>query len=97
MCHSRTFDTVCYLKKGKKVDKELLLNLDKINTTNMGINRIKKNLKIETEDVVKYCKNLILDRRSIIYKKGKNYYCKNNNIIITINSESYTIITAHIF
>ena len=78
------------------MDKELLLHSDKIHTTKMGINRIKKNLNIETDDVVKYCKNLILDRKCTIYKKGKNYYCKINNIMVTINSASYTIITAHV-
>ena len=33
---------------------------------------------------------------SIVYKNGKNYYVEIANIIITINSYSYTIITAHI-
>lgn len=72
---------------------ELLNNIEKIHTTPMGIDRIKKNLKIET-DVVEYCKNKI--KKSKIYKKGKNYYCEIDNIKITINSYSYTIITAHI-
>ena len=61
----------------------------------MGVSRIKNNLNIN-EDVVEFCKKIIADKNSIIYKKGKNYYCENNNIIITINSYSYTIITAHI-
>ena len=61
----------------------------------MGINRIKNNLKIEC-DVVEYCKNIIKDKNCNIYKKGKNWYCKMDNIIITINSYSYTIITAHL-
>ena len=72
----------------------LINNIDKIHTTSMGINRIKNNLNIYC-DVVNYCKKIILDKNSIINKKGKNYYCENNNIIITINSYSYTIITAH--
>ena len=72
----------------------LLNNIDKLHTTKMGIDRIKKNLNINT-DVVEYCKNKILDENSIINKKGKNYYCKIDNIIITVNSYSYTIITAH--
>lgn len=74
---------------------DLLLNIDKIHTTSMGINRIKKNLKIETDPVL-YCKVIILNKKCNIYKKGKNYYCELNNIRITINSYSYTIITAHI-
>lgn len=75
--------------------KELLLNIDEIHTTKLGINRIRNNLKIDT-DVVKYCKNKLLDKRCNIYKSGKNYYCEIDNIVITINSYSYTIITAHI-
>ena len=79
------------------IDKEKLLsNIDKVHTTKMGIDRIKKNLKIDTNDVVEYCKNKLLDKNCNIYKQGKNWYCEIENIIITINSYSYTIITAHI-
>ena len=74
--------------------KELLKNIDKIHTTKLGMERIKKNLNID-EDVISYCKNIILSNEVNIYKKGKNYYCELNNIKITINSYSYTIITAH--
>ena len=73
---------------------DLLINIDRIHTTKMGIDRIKKNLSID-EDVIKYCKNKILDKNCNIYKQGKNYYAKIDNVIITINSYSYTIITAH--
>ena len=76
--------------------KEILLsNIDKLHTTEMGIDRIKRNLKINTENVVKYCKEKILDNNRNIYKQGKNWYCEVDNIIITVNSYSYTIITAH--
>ena len=74
---------------------ELLLNINKVHTTQMGVSRIKKNLHIN-EDVVEYCKKKILDKNCNVYKKGKNYYCEIDNIKITINSYSYTIITAHI-
>jgi len=77
------------------MNKELLNNINKIHTTTMGIDRIKKNLNINT-DVVEFCKNKILDKNCNIYKQGKNYYCEIDNIIITINSYSFTIITAHI-
>lgn len=79
------------------MDKEILLsNIDKVHTTEMGIDRIKKNLELDTNDVVKYCKNKVLDKNCNIYKQGKNWYCEIDNIVITINSYSYTIITAHI-
>lgn len=78
-------------------DKKILLdNIDKIHTTEMGIDRIKRNLKIDTADVVEYCKNKMLDKNCNIYKQGKNWYCEVENIKMTINSYSYTIITAHI-
>ncbi len=39
------------------MDKEVLLsNIDKVHTTKMGIDRIKKNLKLDTESVVLYWK-----------------------------------------
>ena len=78
------------------MNKEILLaNIDKIHTTEMGIGRIKKNLKLNNNDIIEYCKNQISNKSCNIYKKGKNWYCEIDNIIITINSYSYTIITAH--
>lgn len=78
-------------------DKQILLdNISKVHTTEMGIDRIKKNLKLNTNDVVAFCKNKILDKNCNIYKQGKNWYCEIDNIKITINSYSYTIITAHL-
>lgn len=78
------------------MNKEILLsNIGKIHTTKIGIDRIKRNLKLDTNDVVNYCKNKVLDKDCNIYKQGKNWYCKIDNIKITINSYSYTIITAH--
>lgn len=77
-------------------DKQILLNnIDKVHTTEMGIDRIKKNLKLDTNDVIEYCKNKVLDKNCNIYRQGKNWYCEIDNIKITINSYSYTIITAH--
>ena len=77
-------------------DKQILLNnIDKVHTTEMGIDRIKRNLKLDKDDVVEYCKNKVLNKDCNIYKQGKNWYCEIDNIKITINSYSYTIITAH--
>lgn len=75
---------------------ELLNNLEKLHTTKMGIERIKINLKLNTNDVVFWCKSKISEKTTIIKKKGKNYYATNEKICITINSSSYTIITAHV-
>ena len=77
-------------------NNELLMNIDKIHTTELGIERIKKNLKLNTDDVINYLKNIIFDKECKIYKKGKNYYCETYDIKITINSNNYSIITAHL-
>lgn len=58
-------------------DSELLIdNIDKVHTTEMGLERIKRNLRLDSADVVDYCKNLILNRNCRIYKQGKNWYCE---------------------
>ncbi len=79
------------------LNKEILLtNIKKVHTTEMGMERIKRNLKLDTTDVVEYCKKKVLDKNCKIYKQGKNWYCEIDNIKITINSYSFTIITAHL-
>lgn len=51
-------------------DKQILLdNINKVHTTEMGINRIIKNLKLNTNDVVEYCKNKVLDKIAIYINK----------------------------
>lgn len=76
-------------------EKEILLsNLEKIHTTLLGEERIKRNLLLDVEDVVKWCKEEI-QKSSFVYKKGKNYYVEVDCCKICINSYSYTIITAH--
>lgn len=78
-------------------DKDLLLaHIDQVQTTVMGMERIQKNLRLTTEEPVAYCKSKMLDQNCHIYRQGKNYYCECDNIKITVNAHSYTIITAHI-
>ena len=44
-------------------EKEILIsNIDKLHTTAMGVDRIKRNLKLETSDVVAYCKQKIMEK-----------------------------------
>lgn len=79
------------------MDKQILIdNIDLVHTTEMGIDRIKRNLKIDTNDVVAYCKQKILNKACKIYRQGKNWYCEIDDIKITVNAYSYTIITAHL-
>ena len=84
---------MCYNKNGGFMNSELINHIDLVHTTKLGEERIKKNLKIRG-DVVFFVKKMILNKESIITKVGKNYYVDVNNIIITINSYNYCIITA---
>lgn len=74
---------------------ELITNIDKLQTTELGIMRIKRNLSLEIEDVVQWCKFKIKDENASITRKGKNWYIAIDNIVITVNAYSFTIITAH--
>ena len=73
----------------------LIENIDKLHTTEMGVERIKKNLQMEDSDVVQWCRVRILDKNAVIERIGKNWYVTKNNYKITVNVHSYTIITAH--
>ena len=76
------------------MDKKILLeNIDKIHTTEMGIDRIQSNLEIRSEPV-SYCISKLKKENSKVTKKGKNYYIDVDDCIITVNSNSFTIITA---
>ena len=73
----------------------LLANLDKLHTTDLGAERIRRNLGLEMEDVVAWCRLKILDSNSSIVRSGKNWYVNTDAQEITVNAYSYTIITAH--
>ena len=79
-----------------RIKEELLSNIDRIHTTELGKKRIQKNLKYSSTNIVEDLKNKILNKDCFIYQKGKNDYCEVENIRITINSYNYCIITAHI-
>ena len=74
---------------------KLFNNLDKVHTTEMGVDRIKRNIEVDVEDIVAYCIDKIKQENAVIERKGKNYYVSVDGIIITVNASSYTIITAH--
>lgn len=73
----------------------LIQNLDKLHTTELGVGRIKKNLFLDVDDVVKWCSDKILKSNAIITRRGKNWYIDIDNCEITVNAYSHTIITAH--
>lgn len=74
---------------------DLLKNLHKLRTTELGIARIKRNLSLDTDNVVEWCKKKIKFPNATISRKGKNWYVNVDQCVITVNAHSYTIITAH--
>ncbi len=78
------------------MDTQILFdNMDRIHTTDMGVDRIKRNLSLDGVDVVDWCKSKILSDKAEISRQGKNWYIRVDGCIITVNASSYTIITAH--
>ena len=68
--------------------------IEKLHTTPMGAERIMRNLDLQTEDVVNFCKQKV-EQADRIERHGKNWYVYAGGARITINANSHTIITAH--
>ena len=86
------------MKAEESTDNKQVLfdSIDKVHTTPMGIDRIKRNLELCNDiDVVLWCREKIMHKGAIIKKQGKNWYIRSEGCIITVNASSYTIITAH--
>lgn len=77
------------------MDNELLNNIHKLHTTELGEMRIKRNLSLHCDDTVAWCRDRIVSPEAAIEHKGKNWYITIDGCIITVNAYSYTIITAH--
>lgn len=81
--------------RNELMENELLKNLDKVHTTDMGVDRIRRNLGLCEVDVVAWCKERILEPDAFIERQGKNWYVHIDGCVITVNASSYTIITCH--
>lgn len=78
------------------INVQLPFDPAKLHTTDMGAERIRRNLRLTQEtDPVEYCRGLIASGECRIYRQGKNFYCENGGARITVNAHSLTIITAH--
>lgn len=77
------------------IQNVLLQNLERLHTTPMGIERIRRNLALGDSDVVAWCRGRIADSGAAFSRRGKNWYVNLDDCIITVNAHSYTIITAH--
>ena len=73
----------------------LIENPDKIHTTEMGKDRIRRNMGLKDEDPLDWCRAKIMAQDAVMEKRGKNWYVTSGDCIITVNAGSYTVITAH--
>jgi hypothetical protein len=62
--------------------------VEQVHTTELGEQRIKRNLGLDTDDVIAWCKRAILaaDRDSII-RNGKNWYVYGKGFVLTVKSK----------
>ncbi|MDR1940212.1 MAG: DUF3781 domain-containing protein [Clostridiales bacterium] len=60
----------------------------------MGVERIRRNLNLTTDNVVSRRKDATT-AANIIIRRGKNLYAYKTDAAITVNAKSLTIITAH--
>lgn len=74
---------------------ELISNIDKLHTTDLGVVRIKRNLDLDADDVICWCREKLQNSDALIHRRGKNWYVHIDDCEITVNAHSYTIITAH--
>lgn len=72
-----------------------MIDPDKLHTTPMGEERIRRNLQLHDENIVNLCRQYIIDRTATKIRIGKNIYIISRNVKITVNASSHTIITAH--
>jgi ribosomal protein S18 acetylase RimI-like enzyme len=74
---------------------DLIDHLDKLHATELGAERIRRNLRLrDDEDAVLWCKDAI-KQADLIIRKGKNRYIYGKGASITVNARSFTMITAH--
>ena len=77
------------------MSEALTENIDLIHTTELGAERIRRNLGLTGVDVTAWCRSMILKPYAVIERRGKNWYVRADGCEITVNAGSYTVITAH--
>jgi hypothetical protein len=89
---------MCYTGVRLDIMEDAMITIDAnvLHTTELGAMRIRRNLGLNVDDVVDWCKRVVLaaDENDIV-RKGKNWYVKGDGFVLTINAVSHTIITAH--
>ncbi len=83
------------MEENKKSISYFLTQVHRLKTTELGKERIAKNLQIAIDEALPYCLQKIKEENFIGYIQGKNYYICFDDCVLTIHSSSFTIITAH--
>jgi len=68
------------------------IDVNKLHTTELGKERITRNIGLSFDEVMAWCKQTDLNN---VEQKGKNWYVYSDDFVLTINVKSHTIITAH--
>jgi len=68
------------------------IDANKLHTTDLGKARIKRNIGLDIDEVIAWCKRTDFNN---IEQKGKNWYVYADDFVLTINAKGHTIITAH--
>ncbi len=72
------------------------ISMDLLHTTDRGADRIRRNLMLDCDDPVAWCRHAIIGARDrTVIRRGKNFYVYIPGCVITINAASNGIITAH--
>lgn len=79
----------------KSGGRELTEKLERLHTTKLGAERIKRNLGLTVDDAAEWCRSRIMDPGAVIERRGKNWYVRIDGCVITVNAGNCTIITAH--
>lgn len=80
-----------YMEKSVNV-----IDVNALHTTDLGVERIRRNLGLDVDDVVAWCKQAVLAAgEGAVIRRGKNWYVSGDGFILTINTRSNTVITAY--
>jgi hypothetical protein len=73
-----------------------IIPVEKLRTTPMGAERIRRNLGLDCDDVIAWCKSAVQNMPDdSVIRKGKNWYACGDGFVLTINASAVSIITAH--
>lgn len=70
---------------------ELQANIDRLNIRKSGEIRVIKNLALTTDDVLDWCKKLILNEKTVFESDRKHWYAYLGNDMLIVLMASYTV------